>query len=338
MPSFDLPLFCRIIATHRITYGYVAPPVVLHLAKNPLVDNYDLSSLRFLTSGAAPLTKELILEVHKRIGLRVKQAYGLSETSPVSHVQEWDGSWLDCIGSVGPPLPNLEQIFVVPSASSSTSSSSSSSSSGGPSGGGGSLAGFTLCKPGEPGEMWLRGPTVFRGYLNNVEATKGCKTDDGWFKTGDIGFEDAQGNMYITDRVKELIKYKGSQVAPAELEGLLLSNADVEDVCVLGVYVDAAATEVPVAAVVLSPKVADRVKAEGDYESEARKIVEWMKARTAKSKWLRGGVVFVDVVHKSAAGKILRRLVKGDVEKAGMAGKVYAAQKWEERGGVKAKL
>ncbi|KAK0111737.1 hypothetical protein ONS95_002076 [Cadophora gregata] len=177
MSAFDLKLFCRLIQDYKITYTYVAPPVVLHLAKNPVVDDYDLSSLRMMTSGAAPLTKELIHAVHKRLGIEVKQAYGLSETSPATHIQkQWDNG----IGSVGPPLPNQTIKFMSPEGDE--------------------------VPPGKEGEIWVKGPNVFLGYHNNAEATKSSITTDRFFKTGDIGYEDERGNMYITDRVKELIK------------------------------------------------------------------------------------------------------------------------------------
>jgi len=177
MSAFDLKLFCSLIQDHKITYTYVAPPVVLHLAKNPAVDDYDLSSLRMITSGAAPLTKELIHAVKKRLGTEVKQAYGLSETSPATHIQK---QWDDGLGSCGPPLPNQIIKFM-------------------------SADGVEVPR-GKEGEVWVKGPNVFLGYHNNEEATKSSITEDNFFKTGDIGFEDERGNMFITDRVKELIK------------------------------------------------------------------------------------------------------------------------------------
>jgi 4-coumarate--CoA ligase len=277
MPAFDLKLFLTTIQKHKVTYIYVAPPVVLHLAKSKIVEEYDLSSIRMMTSGAAPLTKDLILEVHKRLGLKVKQAYGLSETSPVSHMQAWDDSWKTLIGSVGPALPGLECKNMDPE-------------------------GKEVPK-GKEGELWIRGPTVFKGYHNNDSATSECMSD-GFFKTGDIAIEDKEGNLFITDRVKELIKYKGSQVAPAELEGLLLGHKDVDDVAIIGFHVEEIASEVPMAFVVLK-------EGRKPEEATAKEIVEWLGERTSKTKLLRGGVVFVDEVPKSASGKILRRVLKG---------------------------
>lgn len=274
MSSFDLKRFCSIIQDYKITYTYVAPPVVLHLAKSPIVEQYDLSSLRMITSGAAPLAKELIYAVKDRINTEVKQAYGLSETSPVTHMQK---KWDHGLGSNGPALPNQIVKFMSPDGEE--------------------------VPTGKEGEVWIKGPNIFIGYLNNDAATSSCKTSDGFFKTGDIGYEDEDGNMYITDRVKELIKFKGFQVAPAELEGILTSHEMVDDVAVIAIIDETQATEVPMACVVPKKGV------EGNRENEEI-IVAWLRERVAAHKRLRGGVTWVDEVPKSASGKILRRLLK----------------------------
>lgn len=156
---------------------------------------------------------------------------------------------------------------------------------------------------GETGELWIKGPNVFKGYHNNPEGTKNALTEDGYFKTGDVGHQDENGNFYITDRVKELIKYKGFQVPPAELEGLLISHPMVDDVAVIGLYNKDQATEVPRAYIV--PKAG----IEGSPKT-ANEIMLWLHAKVASHKKLRGGVRFVDEVPKSASGKILRRLLK----------------------------
>lgn len=156
--------------------------------------------------------------------------------------------------------------------------------------------------PGEAGELWLSGPNVFKGYWKNEEATKEALTADGYFKTGDVGYQDKNHNFYITDRVKELIKYKGFQVPPAELEGKLMDHPDVNDVAVIGVYDDDQHTEVPRAYV---------VAANGkNSKKDAEAIVNWLASKVASHKRLRGGVVFIDEIPKSAAGKILRRVLK----------------------------
>ena len=156
---------------------------------------------------------------------------------------------------------------------------------------------------GETGELWIKGPNVFKGYHNNPEGTKNALTEDGYLKTGDVGHQDENGNFYITDRVKELIKYKGFQVPPAELEGLLISHPKVNDVAVIGIYNEDQATEMPRAYIVLKPRV------EGSPQT-ADDIMQWLHAKVAKYKRLRGGIRFIDEVPKSASGKILRRLLK----------------------------
>ncbi|KAK4935923.1 hypothetical protein LTR66_015398, partial [Elasticomyces elasticus] len=229
MPKFDLESWCSIVQDHKITFSYVVPPVVLLLSKHPIVDKYDLSSMRMMNSGAAPLTRELVDAVYSRKKLKVKQGYGLSETSPTTHTQPWD-LWRTTIGAVGTLLPNQTAKYM--------------------------SATETEVPAGEVGELWIKGPNVFKGYLNNPAGTRNALTSDGYFKTGDVGFQDKEGNFYITDRIKELIKYKGFQVPPAELEGLLASHPKVDDVAVLGVYRADLASEVPRAYVV--PKRGER--------------------------------------------------------------------------------
>jgi 4-coumarate--CoA ligase len=168
--------------------------------------------------------------------------------------------------------------------------------------------------PGEVGELWLSGPNVFKGYWKNEAATKDSITEDGFFKTGDVGFQDEKQNFYITDRVKELIKYKGFQVAPAELEGKLMDHPAVNDVAVIGVNDDEQHTEVPRAYVVASDKSKTNQK-------DAEDIVRWLSEKVANHKRLRGGVRFIDEIPKSAAGKILRRLLKDQAKKENSSGK-----------------
>ncbi|KAF2710315.1 4-coumarate-CoA ligase-like protein [Pleomassaria siparia CBS 279.74] len=276
MPKFELEDFCRIIQETKITFAYVVPPVVLLLSKHPVVSKYDLSTVRMMNSGAAPLTKELVNALYDRLKIPVKQGYGLSETSPTTHTQPW-GDWNKTIGSVGTLLPYQTAKYMnekedeVPA--------------------------------GEVGELWIKGPNVFKGYLNNPEGTANALTSDGYFKTGDVGYQDDKGNFYITDRIKELIKYKGFQVAPAELEGILISHPQIDDVAVISIYNEDQATEVPRAYIVPT-------KGLGKGEDEAAEIVEWLSEKVAPHKKLRGGVKFVDEIPKSASGKILRRLLK----------------------------
>ncbi|KAH3919402.1 hypothetical protein HBI56_026270 [Parastagonospora nodorum] len=282
MPAFDMETFLKTIQEHRITFIYVAPPVIVRLARDKMVDKYDLSSVKMITSGAAPLTKELVDAVHKRLNIKINQAYGLSETSPMTHTQPWD-EWYSSVGSVGKMFPNMTAKYI-------------------------SAEGKEL-GPGEVGELWLSGPNIFKGYWKNETATKDSLTSDGFFKTGDIGFQDKEHNFYITDRVKELIKYKGFQVPPAELEGKLMENELVDDVAVIGVNDEHQHTEVPRAYI-----VAAQDKRANVGEAEALAIVDWMNKKVASHKRLRGGIVFIDEIPKSASGKILRRLLKERVK------------------------
>jgi 4-coumarate--CoA ligase len=276
MPAFSLEKFCQNIQKYRVTFAYVVPPVVLMLGKSPIVSNYDLSSVRMLNSGAAPLTRDLVDAVYQRLKIPIKQGYGLSETSPTTHTQPWE-EWNTTIGSVGRLLPNQVAKYMSPEEKE--------------------------VPAGQTGELWVKGPNVFKGYLNNVEGTKNALTNDGYFKTGDVGYQDEKGNFFITDRVKELIKYKGFQVPPAELEGILIGNEEVDDVAVIGIYDKDQATEVPRAYVVPKKGV------QGTKEAEER-IVKWLAGKVASHKRLRGGVRFIDESPKSVSGKILRRKLK----------------------------
>lgn len=255
---------------------YVVPPILVLFAKQPLVDRYDVSSLKGMCSAAAPLSESLIDQVYERLGTPVKQAYGISETSPAITVQRWARAF-SAKGSTGVLIPNMSAKLV-------------------------DMDGKEVPR-GAEGEVWVKGPNVFVGYHNNEDATKSAFSDDGFYKTGDVGYEDADGNFYITDRVKELIKYKGYQVAPGQLEALVLKHPKVADVAVMGQYDESIASEVPKAFVV---PVKD-VSASEDLETE---IVQWVSDRVSHPKRLRGGVQFVDEVPKSVTGKILRRILK----------------------------
>lgn len=289
MPKFDIETFCATIEREKITFTYLVPPVLLLIAKHPCVDKYDLSSLRMCNSGAAPLTKELVEQVNKRMRLPIKQGYGLSETSPTTHAQPWE-DWDKSIGSVGKLLPNMQSKYLAPD-------------------------GETELRRGETGELAVKGPNVFVGYLNKPELTKECFTLDGFFRTGDIGHEDENGSLYITDRVKELIKYKGFQVAPAELEGLLVDHPQVDDAVVIGVYDESQHTELPRAYLVLKPGVEKS-------DATAKHIADWLHERVAHHKKLRGGVKFVDEIPKSPSGKILRRIFKEEAKKERLKAKL----------------
>ena len=196
MPRFDLEQFLGLIGRYGITFVHVVPPIVVALAKHPAVDAFDLSGLRAVFSGAAPLDAELSRACAARLGCLVMQGYGLTESSPGTHSA---GRTPESIrpGSVGALLPSTECRIVDVET--------------------GEDRGV-----GEPGEILLRGVQIMKGYLNNPAATAATVDDDGWLHTGDVGYVDEDGFFYVVDRVKELIKFKGFQVAPAELEAQLL--------------------------------------------------------------------------------------------------------------------
>ncbi|KAL4965625.1 acyl--CoA ligase [Aspergillus stella-maris] len=296
MAKFDFEKWCQHVQDFKCTFVYIVPPVVLLLGKHPIVDKYDLSSIRMMNSGAAPLTQEIVEAVYNRLGVGIKQGYGLSETSPTTHTQAWS-EWREHIGSVGKLLPNMEAKYMTMPEDESNP---------------------IEVKTGDVGELYLRGPNVFQGYHNNPSATADSISKDGWFRTGDVGYQDAKGNFFITDRVKELIKYKGFQVAPAELEGILLDNPSIDDVAVIGIESAEHGSEVPVAFVVRSAKSKSSGVSKTD---EAKNIVKWLEPKVAQHKKLRGGVRFIDEIPKSVSGKILRRLLKKKALEEGAAPK-----------------
>ena len=270
MPRFDLEQYLDLIAEHGVSRAYVVPPIALALAKHPAVDERDLSSVDVVMSGAAPLGAELVGQVAERIGCKVIQGYGLTETSPVTHVIRPHGE--NRPGSIGPALAGTECRLVDPETGEDVAE-------------------------GERGELWIRGPQVMAGYLNNAEATAATIDSDGWLHTGDVAVRDADGFYSIVDRLKELIKYKGFQVPPAELEALLITHPDVADVAVIGVPDDECG-EVPKAFVVAAGDGVD-----GDA------LMEFVAGQVSPQKQVRL-VEEVEEIPKSPSGKILRRVLR----------------------------
>lgn len=271
LPRFEQAAFLDSLQRYGVTRANLVPPIILALARHPLVDQYDLSRLRWITSGAAPLSAEVQQACAERIGCIVRQGYGLTETSPVTHTVPPPPA-PQKPGTVGPPLPNTEVSIA-------------------------DLATGALLGPGEEGEVRVRGPQVMKGYFKNPGATRAMITEDGWLRTGDIGRCDEDGYLTIVDRAKEMIKYKGFQVAPAELEAVLLRHPAIADAAVIGVP-DPEAGEVPKAFIVRSGEI-----------SEAD-VVAFLGKHVAPYKKVRQ-VAFVDSIPKSASGKILRRLLRG---------------------------
>ncbi|KAG5017634.1 hypothetical protein JHK82_023234 [Glycine max] len=276
MGRFELKTFLNALITHEVTFAPIVPPIILTLVKNPIVDEFDLRKLKLqaIMTAAAPLAPELLNAFeHKFPGVAVQEAYGLTEHSCITltYVQKGLGSTNK--NSVGFILPNLEVKFVDPDT-------------------GRSLPRNT------PGELCVRSQCVMQGYYKQEDETAQTIDKNGWLHTGDIGFIDDEENVFIVDRIKELIKYKGFQVAPAELEAILLSHSSVEDAAVVPLP-DEETGEIPAASVILSP---------GAKESE-EDIMNYVASNAAHYKKVRV-VHFVDAIPKSPSGKIMRRLVK----------------------------
>ncbi|MEW1643534.1 MULTISPECIES: 4-coumarate--CoA ligase family protein [unclassified Streptomyces] len=277
LPRFELETFLAAIQNHRITGLYVAPPIVLALAKHPAVAQYDLSSLKYIISAAAPLDAHLAAACSQRLGLPpVGQAYGMTELSPGTHVVPVRDMPSAPPGTVGRLIAGTEMRVV------------------------------SLDDPdkdlgiGEAGELLIRGPQVMKGYLGRPDETAAMIDPDGWLHTGDVGHVDGDGWLFVVDRVKELIKYKGFQVAPAELEALLLTHPGIADAAVVGEY-DDDHNEIPHAYVVRQQTAPDLSRNE---------VLTYVAERVAPYKRVRV-VTFIDTVPRAASGKILRRELRG---------------------------
>ncbi|KAK5716286.1 hypothetical protein LTR17_016475 [Elasticomyces elasticus] len=296
--QFSLEGFLGAVEKYRPVDLEVVPPVALLLAKNLKVAEYDLSSVKFIMSAAAPLSRELALAVEARFmgtwggEVRCWQAFGLSECSPAVTTLPLSASDTEKRFTVGSILPNLRMRVVDPETEVDVGMDGE--------------GGWT-----EAGEIWISGPNVFLGYLRNAEASRGAFSVEGdgtrWYRTGDVGrvSVDGEGYLEILDRLKEMIKFKGSQVIPSELEAKLLQHPYIMDCAVLGKWVEEQATELPVAFVVLSPEAL--AKGPG---TAVEGIHVWFNAQVASYKRLRGGIRVVDVIPKSPSGKILRRQLK----------------------------
>ncbi|RLM75163.1 hypothetical protein C2845_PM15G03760 [Panicum miliaceum] len=287
MDRFDLRTFLGALVTHRVMFAPLVPPVMLAMVKSPVADEFDLSglALRSVMTAAAPLAPDLLAAFQNKFpGVQVEEAYGLTEHSCITLTHAGGGDpqkgpvQIAKKNSVGFILPNLEVKFIDPD------------------------TGRSLPKN-TPGEVCVRSQAVMQGYYRQKEETERTIDDKGWLHTGDVGYIDDDGDVFIVDRIKELIKYKGFQVAPAELEAILLSHPSVEDAAVFGLP-DEEAGEVPVSCV---------VRRRGASESEAD-MMAYVAARVASYKKLRL-LRFVDAIPKSVSGKILRRQLRDEFVK-----------------------
>ena len=274
MPRFDLQEFLGVVQKYRATILPLVPPIVLGLVKHPAVAQFDLSSVRLVFSGAAPLGEDIARALAGKLGCPVVQGYGMTEASPVTHLSPTRNAPMKP-GSAGRVVPNTEVKLVDV------------------------VTGAPVAR-GQEGELLIRGPQIMKGYLERPEETAACLDHEGWYHTGDVGYVDEDGYFFIVDRTKELIKYKGMQVAPAELEALLLTHPAVLDAAVVR-KADEEAGEVPKAYVVLKPDEHSRA-------TPAPAVMEWVAGRVAPHKRIRH-LEFIDQIPKSASGKILRRML-----------------------------
>ncbi|PVU96525.1 hypothetical protein BB561_001114 [Smittium simulii] len=277
VPSFEIGSFLKMIEKYRVTYAHIVPPIVLSILNYSQAHKFDLSSLRILLTGAAPIGKDVLSKFKKNYSDKIViQAYGMTETSPtvtIASISQQNN------GSSGILLSNTEAKVIDENGN--------------------------MLKYNQTGELCFRGTNVMKGYLNNIEATESSIDRDGFMHTGDVGYVDSTGNYHIVDRIKELIKYKGYQVAPAELESLLFLHSDVSDSAVIGVYDKKQATELPKAFITLVPSAENLPQ--DQIEIKLNDIKKWVDAQVAPHKKLRGGIQVLSVIPKTASGKILRK-------------------------------
>ncbi len=269
MPRFEMEQFLNAMQTYKVTRAHLVPPIILALSKQPIVEGFDLSNLEIIMSGAAPLSESLTNACCERLKCVLKQGYGLTESSPVTHMCSEVPAEIK-YGSVGQCIPNTECKIV-------------------------NLETGAEAEPRQEGEIWARGPQIMKGYLNRPEATAQTVDAEGWLHTGDIGYADEEGHFFIVDRAKELIKYKGFQVAPAELEAILLSHPAIADAAVIPVP-DEEAGEIPKAFIVLKG------------EASEEEIKAFVAEQVAPYKKIRR-IEFIEQIPKSPSGKILRRVL-----------------------------
>ena len=270
MGRFDMDEFLDLLERHRVTVLFTVPPVGLGLTQYPGVAARDLSALRVGFFGAAPLSAEMQARVQDALGVPIIQGYGMTEASPVTHADFMEAHLIRH-GSIGPPLPDTEQKVVD------------------------AETGTREMAAGEPGELLVRGPQVMKGYYENPQATAETLTADGWLHTGDIVRMDEDGYVWALDRKKELIKYKGFQVPPAELEGVLLEHPEIADAAVIGKE-DLESGEIPKAFIVRKPGAG--LTAEDAMRFAAERVATFKRIRE---------VEFIEAVPKNPSGKILRR-------------------------------
>uniref|UniRef100_A0A093XTW5 Putative acyl-coenzyme A synthetase n=1 Tax=Talaromyces marneffei PM1 TaxID=1077442 RepID=A0A093XTW5_TALMA len=276
MRRFEVTKYFHYVQKYQITDLMVVPPIVVALIKSPLLDDPQyMKSVKFGLSGAAPLNVVTQLELRKKLpGVAFTQIFGMTETTCLAMITPYGED--DDTGSVGRPIPGLEVKLVDDD-------------------------GTHITKPNTRGEIWLRGPTIFNGYFENDQANAESFDDEGWFKTGDVAYFTEDNKYYVVDRKKELIKVRGFQVAPPELEAVLLSHPEVIDAAVIGVRYPGVEDEHPMAYVVARNKA---------NPPEPEVLKAFLAERLIKYKWLTGGVKIVDAIPKTPSGKILKKVLR----------------------------
>ncbi|KAL7286409.1 hypothetical protein TKK_0019359 [Trichogramma kaykai] len=279
LPKFTPESYVRVLERNPVTELMLVPPIVLFLTSSKLVKKHFLDHVTYITSGAAPLSDTDVERFYEKFSiardkLKFRQGYGMTESSPVSLYEKTGTKY----SSIGRPICGCQARLVDP------------------------ITKKDVTTPRQTGELWIRGPHVMKGYLNNQKATEET-LQDGWLLTGDIAYFDEDSDFFITDRLKELIKVKGFQVAPAELEALIRTHPNVEEAGVVGIPDDRSG-EVPMAFVVLKEKGATKTE----------EIQDFVKGKVSEFKELRGGVRFVDSLPKNPSGKILRKKLKALLE------------------------
>ena len=301
-PAFSLEGILAAIPRRRITYLHMAPPVAVMLAKAAIVEPYvQQGAFRSIVgglTGGAPLGHEVIVAVHRRLGFRVRMGYGLSETCSTTMQRGLTEEEMHAhAGDSGLPHWGVEVLIAAEDQESNAATTKAAAIE-------------------TPGEILIRSPGLMSAYLPFGGLDPGAKPDvstslealtkDGWFRTGDVGTMDAAGRLRITDRLKELIKVRAYQVAPAELEAVLCGHEAIADAGVVGVYDESQATEWPRAFVVARRQESSKE----ELQKLAQEIKAYTEKQTARYKWLVGGIVFVEQIPKSPSGKILRRILK----------------------------
>jgi 4-coumarate--CoA ligase len=290
LANFDLDTYCRSMEEHKANEMHIVPPVAVALVKSPNLGKYDLSTIRAINIAAAPLKKSLQSALREKFpGVPITQMYGSTEGTGGITAQLFDTE--EANGSVGKLMSGIDGRVVDPVTKKDV-------------------------PPGEEGELWVRGPNMMVNYHSNEAATKEAFEGD-WLRTGDLVRVDQRGDIWVTDRLKEMIKYKGFQVPPSELEDILMLHPLVTDAAVTSIYSDSQATELPIAYVALKNEKAAATPAE--VHQVLAGIQSWVDGKVAGYKKLRGGIHHLQTLPRNPSGKILRKDLPCNIDKGGSA-------------------